>query len=162
MYGLLNGENNFDLGWHLNFEGQGQTLKTLKLNISKTVRNREEVSIKDFDVEHLKFEKHFEIEIVNTPIDIIHKFVWNMRFIAFNFPHALPLLTTINMNMWENYSSSVLTSSKFLDIRRSSVETNPCASVTTLISDDSRIANKFTNNNRLWMSPRGVPLKGFF
>ena len=42
---------------------EGQTLKTLKSNISKTVRVREKVSIEDFDVR--TSEKHFEIENVN-------------------------------------------------------------------------------------------------
>ena len=36
MYGLSNGENIFHLGWPLQVKGQGQTLKTLKSNISKT------------------------------------------------------------------------------------------------------------------------------
>ena len=45
MYGLSNGENIFDLGWPLKVEGQGQTLKTLKSNISRTVRDREKVSM---------------------------------------------------------------------------------------------------------------------
>ena len=39
------GENMFDLGLPLKVKGQGQTLKTLMSNISKTVRNREKVSI---------------------------------------------------------------------------------------------------------------------
>ena len=38
----------------LRVKGQGQTLKTEKSNISKTVRDREKMSIKDFDVERLK------------------------------------------------------------------------------------------------------------
>ena len=45
MYGLSNGENIFDLRWSLKVEGQGQTLKTLKSNISKTVRDREKMFI---------------------------------------------------------------------------------------------------------------------
>ena len=45
MYGLSNGENIFDLRCPLKVKGQGQTLKTLKSNISKTVRDREKVSI---------------------------------------------------------------------------------------------------------------------
>ena len=45
MYGLSNGENIFDLRCFLKVKGQGQTLKTLKSNISKTVRDRENVSI---------------------------------------------------------------------------------------------------------------------
>ena len=45
MYGLLNSENIFDLRWPLKVKGQGQTLKTLKSNILKTVRDREKVSI---------------------------------------------------------------------------------------------------------------------
>ena len=44
MYGLLNGENMFDLGWPPKVKGQGQTLETLKSNISKTVQDREKVS----------------------------------------------------------------------------------------------------------------------
>ena len=54
MYGLSNGENNFYLRKPPKFKGQGQTLKTLKSIISKTVRDREKVSIEDFDVERLK------------------------------------------------------------------------------------------------------------
>ena len=45
MYGLSNGENIFDPRWPLKVKGQGQTLKILKLNISKTVQDREKVSI---------------------------------------------------------------------------------------------------------------------
>ena len=45
IYGLSNGENISDLGWPLKVEGQGQTLKTLMSNISKTVRDREKVLI---------------------------------------------------------------------------------------------------------------------
>ena len=45
MYGLSNGENIFDLWWPLKVKGQGQTLKTSKSNISKTVRDREKVSM---------------------------------------------------------------------------------------------------------------------
>ena len=44
MHGLSNGENIFDLRWSLKVKGQGQTLKTLKSNISKTVGDREKVS----------------------------------------------------------------------------------------------------------------------
>ena len=44
MYGLSNGENIFDLRLPLKVKGQGQTLETLKSNISKTVRDREKVS----------------------------------------------------------------------------------------------------------------------
>ena len=40
-----NGENIFDLGSPLKVKGQGQTLKTLKSNIPKTVRDREKVSM---------------------------------------------------------------------------------------------------------------------
>ena len=54
MYGLSNGENNFDLRWPIKMKVQGQTLKTLKSNISITVRDKEKVSIEDFDVERLK------------------------------------------------------------------------------------------------------------
>ena len=54
MYELSNGENNFDLRKPLKVKGQGQTLKTLKSIISKTVRDREKVSIEDFDVDCLK------------------------------------------------------------------------------------------------------------
>ena len=35
----------FDIRWPLGVKGQGQTLKTLMLNISRTVRDREMVSI---------------------------------------------------------------------------------------------------------------------
>ena len=35
-------------------QSQGQPLKFLKSNISKTVRDREKVSIEDFDVERFK------------------------------------------------------------------------------------------------------------
>ena len=52
MYGFSNGENNFDLKY--SSKVKGQTLKTLKLNFLKTVRDREKVSIEDFDVERLK------------------------------------------------------------------------------------------------------------
>ena len=45
MYGISNDENIFDLWWPLKVKGQGQTLKTLKSNISKTVRDREKVSM---------------------------------------------------------------------------------------------------------------------
>ena len=45
MYELLNSENIFDPGWPLIVKGQGQTLKTLKTNISKKLRDREKVSI---------------------------------------------------------------------------------------------------------------------
>ena len=57
MYGLSNGENNFDLRKPLKVKFQGQTLKTLKSIISKTVRDREKVSIEDFDVKRLKISK---------------------------------------------------------------------------------------------------------
>ena len=40
MDGLSNGKNIFDLRWPLKVKGQGQTLKTLKSNISKTVGDR--------------------------------------------------------------------------------------------------------------------------
>ena len=43
--GLSNVINFFDLRWSLGVKDQGQTLKFLKLNISKTVRDREMVSI---------------------------------------------------------------------------------------------------------------------
>ena len=45
MYGLSNGIKIFDLRRHLKVKGQGQTLKSLKSNISKTVRDREKVSM---------------------------------------------------------------------------------------------------------------------
>ena len=45
MYGLSNDENILDLSSPSKIKGQGQTLKTLMLNISKTVRDRGEVSI---------------------------------------------------------------------------------------------------------------------
>ena len=45
MYGLSMIENIFDLWWTLKVKGQGQTLKTSKSNISKTVRDRDRVSI---------------------------------------------------------------------------------------------------------------------
>ena len=45
MYGLSNSEFFFYLWWPLKVKGQGQTLKILKSNISKTVRDREQVSI---------------------------------------------------------------------------------------------------------------------
>ena len=45
MYGLSNEENIFDIRWPLRVEGQGQNLKTLKSNISITVRDREKMSI---------------------------------------------------------------------------------------------------------------------
>ena len=46
MYGLSNDENMFDLQCPLRVKGQGRNLKTLKSNISKTVRYREKVSIR--------------------------------------------------------------------------------------------------------------------
>ena len=46
IYGLSNGENIFDLGSPLKVKGQDQTLKPLKSNISKTVRDREKMSIR--------------------------------------------------------------------------------------------------------------------
>ena len=45
MYGLSNSENIFEPRWSLKVKRQGQTLKTLKSNISKTVRDREKVAI---------------------------------------------------------------------------------------------------------------------
>ena len=45
MYGLSNGEKFFDPRRPSNVKGQGQTLKTVKSNISKTVRDREMLSI---------------------------------------------------------------------------------------------------------------------
>ena len=54
MYGLSNGANNFDLRYPL--KDKGQTLKTLKSNISKTVRDREKVSIEDFAPAILLYE----------------------------------------------------------------------------------------------------------
>ena len=45
MYGLSNGGICFYLWWPLKVKGQGQTLETLKSNISKTVGDREKVSI---------------------------------------------------------------------------------------------------------------------
>ena len=46
MYELSNGEPNIDLRWLLKVKGHGQTPKTLKSNISKTVvLNREKISI---------------------------------------------------------------------------------------------------------------------
>ena len=45
MYGLSNDDNIFDPGWPLKVKGRGQTLKISESNISKTVRDREQVSI---------------------------------------------------------------------------------------------------------------------
>ena len=45
MYELSNGENIFDPRWPLKVKGQGQTLETSKSNISKTVWDREKVSV---------------------------------------------------------------------------------------------------------------------
>ena len=45
MYGLSNGENIFDPRGPPKVKGQGQTAKTSKSNILKTVRDREKVSI---------------------------------------------------------------------------------------------------------------------
>ena len=45
MYGLSNGENIFDPRLPLKVKGQGQTLNTLKSNVSKTARDRENMSI---------------------------------------------------------------------------------------------------------------------
>ena len=44
-YELSNGETIFDPSWPLKVKGQSQTLKTLKSNISKTVRDRKKVPI---------------------------------------------------------------------------------------------------------------------
>ena len=46
MHGPSNGGNIFDLRRPLKVKGQGQTLKTLKSNISKTVRDREKSQLK--------------------------------------------------------------------------------------------------------------------
>ena len=54
MYGFSNGIKYFDPRRPSEVKGQGKTLKTFKSNISKTVRDREKVSIEDFDVERLK------------------------------------------------------------------------------------------------------------
>ena len=45
MYGLSNKENIFDLRCPLRVKGQGRNLTTLKSNISKTVHDREKVSM---------------------------------------------------------------------------------------------------------------------
>ena len=45
MYVLSNGEPNIDPRWLLKVKGYGQTQKTLKSNISKTVQDREKISI---------------------------------------------------------------------------------------------------------------------
>ena len=45
IYGFSNDINFFDPRWLLEVKGQGQTLKTLKSNNSKTVQDREMVSI---------------------------------------------------------------------------------------------------------------------
>ena len=45
MYGLSNGKPNIDLRWLLKVKDHCQTQKTLKSNISKTVRDREKISI---------------------------------------------------------------------------------------------------------------------
>ena len=45
MYGCSNGTNIFDPTLLLRVESQGGTLKTLKSNISGTVRDREKVSM---------------------------------------------------------------------------------------------------------------------
>ena len=45
MYELSNGENIFDPRWPLKVKRQGQTPKTLKSNTSKTVGDRDKVSI---------------------------------------------------------------------------------------------------------------------
>ena len=47
MYGISNHRNILDLGCPLKVKVQGQTLETLKSNISKTVRDREKVSIEN-------------------------------------------------------------------------------------------------------------------
>ena len=46
--------NIFDPRRPLEVHGQGQTLKIVKSNISKMIRDREKVSIEEFDVERLK------------------------------------------------------------------------------------------------------------
>ena len=45
IYGLSDSEKIFDPRWPLGFKGQGQTLKTLKSFIGKTVRDRKMMSI---------------------------------------------------------------------------------------------------------------------
>ena len=45
MYGLSNGIKSFNPKWPPGVKGQGQTLKSLKSDISKTVRDREIVSV---------------------------------------------------------------------------------------------------------------------
>ena len=45
MYVLSNAENIFDPRWPLKVKGQGQTPKTSKSKISKTVRDTKKVSI---------------------------------------------------------------------------------------------------------------------
>ena len=45
IYGLSSGIQFIDPRWPSGVKGQGQTLQTLKSNISKTVRDREMVSI---------------------------------------------------------------------------------------------------------------------
>ena len=45
IYGLSNGRIIFDPRWPFGVKGQGQTLKTLMSNISKTVRDGEILSI---------------------------------------------------------------------------------------------------------------------
>ena len=54
IYRLSNGFKLFDHSWPLEGKGQGQILKTVKSNIPITVRDREKVSIEDFDVERLE------------------------------------------------------------------------------------------------------------
>ena len=44
MYEISTDENIFDLWWPPKVKGQGQTLKILKSNISKTVRDRDSVN----------------------------------------------------------------------------------------------------------------------
>ena len=61
MYGLSNGEHIFDLTWPLKV--QGQSLKTLKSNISKTVWDREKVSIEVRKVEVRKLKNNTFIPV---------------------------------------------------------------------------------------------------
>ena len=64
MYGLSNDENIFDLWCPLKVKGQGQTLKTLKSNISETVRDRDS-RLRSFEGMILTFDLWRSPEVKN-------------------------------------------------------------------------------------------------
>ena len=61
MYGLSNGENIFDSMWPLKVKDQGQTLKALKPNISKTVPDWKSKEVRESDVWAFEWQKYFDL-----------------------------------------------------------------------------------------------------